>query len=586
MIKKLLPVVGLSVILASCGGGKKGDELKMVEAKGGVVYGGIFKINEVEDFKNLFPLSINDISSHHIASQMYQGLLKFDQQSLEVVPCIAQSFDVNEDATLFTFTIRKGVKFHEDECFGGAAREVTANDFKYCFDRLCTASGDNKVYWLFKDKVKGANEHYAATSGGKASPAGGVAGIKVIDDYTLSIELNFSFSAFPKIIAHSGCWVYPREAYEKYKDDMRTKVVGTGPFVIKSLRDGQMILLEKNENYWEQDEHGNQLPYLQGVKFTFHKEKKTELMEFRKKNLDMVWKLPVEEISSVLGSMDEARQGGNVEFELQQVEALSIQFYAFLSTSKVFEDKRVRQAFNHAIDREKLVTYTLQGEGTPASFGIVPPSLPNYPSGNIKGFNFDPDKARRLMSEAGFPNGRGFPVITLQLNSGGTTNELLAEAIQSMLKENLGVTVKLDVMPLNQLIEEFESGKADFWRSAWVADYPDPENYLNLFYGKNVPENPSDKSYINFTRYRSDAFDEMFSKALRTTDEKERMELFAKCDQLIVDDAVVMPLYYDNYIRLVQTNVRNFPINAMEYRDLSRVYFAIEEKGKKKKKKK
>jgi len=219
--------------------------------------------------------------------------------------------------------------------------------------------------------------------------------------------------------------------------------------------------------------------YLQGVKFTFHKEKKTELMEFRKKNLDMVWKLPVEEISSVLGSMDEARQGGNVEFELQQVEALSIQFYAFLSTSKVFEDKRVRQAFNHAIDREKLVTYTLQGEGTPASgegtpasFGIVPPSLPNYPSGNIKGFNFDPDKARRLMSEAGFPNGRGFPVITLQLNSGGTTNELLAEAIQSMLKENLGVTVKLDVMPLNQLIEEFESGKADFWRSAWVADYP------------------------------------------------------------------------------------------------------------------
>lgn len=581
MIKKFFPVVAMSLFLVACGGGKKGDELKMVQAKGGVVYGGIFKINQVEDFKNLFPLSINDITSHHIASQMYQGLLKFNQETLEVMPCLAESFTPNDDATKFTFKLRKGVKFHEDECFGGPAREVKAADVKYCFDRICSASGDNKVYWLFKDKVKGANEHYDATVGGKTGPAGGVAGVRVVDDYTIEIDLNFSFSAFPKIIAHSGCWIYPREAYEKYKDDMRTKVVGTGPFRIKSIKDGQMVLLEKHESYWEIDEHGNQLPYLQGVKFTFHKEKKTELMEFRKKNLDMVWKLPVEEISSVLGSMDEAKQGGNVEFELQMVDALSVQFYSFLGMGDVFKDKRVRQAFNYAIDREKLVNYTLQGEGSPAMYGFVPPSLPNYPSTSIQGFTFDPDKARKLMQEAGFPNGRGFPEVTLQLNSGGTTNELLAEAIQGMLKENLGVTVKLDVMPLNQLIENFESGKADFWRSAWVADYPDPENFLNLFYGKHVPANLSDKSYINFTRYRNPSFDSTFQSALRTTDEKARMELFAKCDQMIVDDAVVMPVYYDNYIRLVQTNVRNFPINAMEYRDLSRVYFAAEEKKKK-----
>lgn len=584
MMKKLIPVLALSALLASCGGGKNGEEIKMVEAKGGVVYGGIFKINQVEDFKNLFPLSINDITSHHIASQMYQGLLKFDQKTLEVVPNIAESFEANPDATQFTFKIRKGVMFHDDECFGGKGREVTANDFKYCFDKICTATGDNKVYWLFKDKVKGANEHYDATIGGKPGPAGGVSGIKVIDNNTLQIDLNFSFSAFPKVIAHSGCWVYPKEAYEKYKDDMRTKVVGTGPFVIKSIKDGQMVLLEKNENYWEIDEHGNKLPYLQGVKFTFHKEKKTELMEFRKKNLDMVWKLPVEEISSVLGSQEEAKQGGNIDFELQMIDALSIQFYAFLSNGDVFKDKRVRQAFNYAIDREKLVTYTLQGEGTPATYGFVPP-FGNYPASNVKGFAFDPNLARKLMSEAGYPNGRGFPKVVLQLNSGGSTNELLAEAVQGMLKENLGVDVEMQVMPLNQLIENFESGKADFWRSAWVADYPDPENFLNLFYGKHVPANPSDKSYINFTRYSSPVFDSTFQAALRTVDEKERLELFAKCDQIIIDDAVVMPVYYDNYIRLVQTNVRNFPINAMEYRDLSRVYFALDEKKDKKGKK-
>lgn len=575
-MRRIFSVLIGSALLVSCGGGKKGDELVLREAKGDANYGGIFKINEVEDFKNLFPLSINDLTSHHIASQLYQGLLKLDQTTLEVAPCIAESFSANEDATKFTFKIRKGVKFHEDECFGGPAREVTATDIKYCLDKVCAATGDNKVYWLFKDKVKGANEYYASTQQGQKPLDGGVSGIKIVDANTIEIELNYSFSAFPKIIAHSGCWIYPKEAYEKYHDDMRTKIVGTGPFCVKTIKDGQMVLLERNENYWEVDQWGNKLPYLQGVKYTFHKEKKLELMEFRKKNLDMVWKLPVEEISSVLGSKEEAQRGGNVEFDIQMVDALSIQFYAFLSTGETFKDKRIRQAFNYAIDREKLIDYTLQGEGTPALNGFVPP-FGKYPSDMVNGYKFDPEKARSLMREAGYPNGRGFPAVTLQLNSGGTTNELLAEAIQSMLNENLGVKVQLEVMPLNQLIENFESGKADFWRSAWVADYPDPENFLNLFYGRHVPASMSEKSYINFTRYLSPEFDAAFEAALKETDETKRLEKFAICDQIIIDEAVVMPIYYDNYIRLLQTNVRNFPINAMEYRDLSRVYFAKEE---------
>jgi oligopeptide transport system substrate-binding protein len=577
MSRKIVSIFILSAIISACGGGRKPNEgIQMREAKCGKVYGGIFKINEVEDFKNLFPLSINDATSFRIASQMYQGLLKFDQKTLEVVPCLAEEFSANGDATVFTFKIRKGVKFFDDECFGGEGREVNAKDFKFCFDKICEATGDNKVYWLFKDKVKGANEYYQSTVS-KKPLAQGVEGVKVIDDYTLEVHLNFSFSAFPKIIAHSGCWVYPREAYEKYKQDMRKIVVATGPFKIKSIKDGQMVLLERNEEYWEKDECDNQLPYLQGVKVTFHKEKKTELLEFRKKNLDMVWKLPTEEIGSVLGSIDEAQQGGNPEFEIQQTPGLSIQFYAFLNQGELFKDKRVRQAFNYAIDRSKLVEFTLQNEGDPAIYGIVPP-FGDYPVQNIKGFTFDPNLARRLMTEAGYPNGRGFPKVTLQLNSGGTTNELLAEAIQNMLKENIGVDVMLDVMPLNQLIENFESGKADFWRSAWIADYPDPENFLNLFYGKHVPASLNEKSYINFARYISPEFDVIFEEALRATDEKKRLELFAKCDQMIIDDAVVMPIYYDSYIRLVQLNVKGFPINAMEYRDLSRVWFEKEKK--------
>lgn len=582
MIKKIVPVLVALVVLSSCGGGGKKEEGPEIrEAKGGVFYGGIFKINEVEDFKNLFPLSINDATSFRIASQVYQGLLKLDQATLEVVPCLAQSFSTNEDATKYTFKLHKNVKFHDDPCFdGGKGRALTAHDIKYCFDRICTSSSDNVVYWLFESKVKGAKDYYESTKKGKTPLKGGVPGIKVIDDYTIEIELNFPFSAFPKIIAHNGCWIFPKEAYDKYHDEMRVQMVGTGPFIRQTVKD-EMVLLKRNPNYWEIDEHKNQLPYLDGIKFTFKDQKKTEFLEFNKKHLDMVWKLPIEEVQFILANRDNATSGNSARI-LQETPALAIQFYGFQHQSETFKDKRVRMAFNLAIDRERLCMFTLQGDGRPATYGFVPPYT-GYPYQNVKGYEFNVAKAKSLMAEAGYPNGRNFPACTLYFNSGGTTNELLAVAIQNELKENLGVDINIQMMKQKQLIEYFESGKADFWRSAWVADYPDPENFLNMFYGKYVPDDPSTPSLVNFARYKSDAYDALYEQALRETDEAKRMELFAQCDQMIIDDAVVMPIYYDSYQRLIQTNIANFPINAMEYRDFSRVYFVKEKKKRRKK---
>jgi oligopeptide transport system substrate-binding protein len=583
MTHKFLPFFFVAVILASCGGGGKKEEGPDIrEAKGGVFYGGIFKINEVEDFKNLFPLSINDAPSFRIAGQVYQGLLKLDQATLEVKPCLAESFTVSEDATKYTFKLHKGIKFQNDPCFkDGQGREMNAHDVKYCFDRICTASADNVVYVLFESKVKGAKEYYESTKNGKKGSKEGVSGIKVIDDYTIEVELNFPFSAFPKIIAHNGCWIFPKEAYEKYKDEMRVQMVGTGPFIRQTVKD-EMVLLKRNPNYWEKDEHGNQLPYLDGIKFTFKDQKKIEFLEFNKKHLDMVWKLPVEEIQFILANRDNA-SSGNAARILQETQALAIQFYGFQTQGEIFNNKKVRQAFNFAIDREKLCTFTLQGEGRPAAYGFVPPYT-GYPYQNVVGYTFDPGKAKSLLAEGGYPGGRGFPACTLYFNSGGTTNELLAVAIQNELKENLNIDVTIQMMKQKQLIDYFVSGKADFWRSAWVADYPDPENFLNMFYGKYVPENPDDMSNINFSRYKNEEYDKLFELALRETDEAKRMELFAKCDQMIIDDAVVMPIYYDSYQRLLQTNIANFPINAMEYRDFSRVYFVKEKKKKKKSK--
>lgn len=567
---------GALLFLIGCkGGSQKSNDGK--EGKGGTMYGGVFRLNEVEDFRSLFPLNVTEVTAHRITNQVYEGLVKLNQKDLTTIPCIAEKWEINPEATSFKFYLKKGVKFHDDECFeGGKGREVTANDFKYCFTNLCTSFPENQMFWLFKDKVIGANAYHESTVNNKPL-AEGVSGIKVIDDYTLQIDLIYPFAGFLNIIAHSGTWVYPKEAFEKYGVEMRTKCVGTGAFLVQNVKEGEAVILQKNLNYWGVDKHGNKLPFLDAVKFTFLKEKKSELLEFRKGNLDMVFELPLEMIGDVVGELEDAKRGGNLPFEMQVTPAMATHYYGFQHKSELFKNKKIRQAFNYAIDREAIVTYTLQGEGTPAKYGIVPSSFHDFEFDSLMGFTFDPAKAKELLKEAGYPNGKGFPKLTLQLNSGGSNRVLLAEVIQKMLKDNLNIDVELEVMPFPQLLENLETGKSLFWRTAWVADYPDPENFLNLLYGKLVPKELSTKSYLNSVRYQSDMYDSLFEKALKIVDVRERYHYYRLAEQVALDDAAIMPIYYDEYTRLLQKKVKNFPANAMEYRDLSEVYLKEEE---------
>lgn len=574
-MKKILYAL-LVLLIASCGGDKKQKVSKVKDAKGGVTMGGVFRLNEVEEFKNLYPHNLTEVTSHRIGNQVYEGLVKFDQETLEVIPGLAESWEISDDATTFTFKIREGVLFHDDPCFeGGKGREVTAYDFEYVFTKLCESSAQNQMFWLFKDRVKGATEYHKSTISGNPLEQG-VEGIRVIDDYTLQLELDYPFGGFLKVLAHSGCWVFPKEAVEQYDVDMRTRAVGTGPFKVKAVKEGDVVILEKNRGYWRKDEHGNQLPYLDVIKISFIKEKKAELLEFNKGNLDMIFQLPVEEIESVLGSLDDAKAGSNVPFYLQSTPALNIQFYAFLNTHEVFKNKDVRKAFNYAIDRESIVNYSLQGLGIPATYGYVPPSFADYPHEEIEGYTYNTDLARKHLEEAGYKNGEGFPKITLQLNSGGKTNENVAEAIQSMLEDVLNIQVELSIMPFSQHIERFQTGESEFWRVAWIADYPDPENFLSFFLSTHIPDDPNASAFMNSMRYSSEEFDAKMNKAYREIDDKERNRLFMEADQILMEDAAVMPIYYDENVRLVNKKVKNFPVNGMEYRDFTEVYFESE----------
>ncbi len=584
-MKQSIYLIFIFFFLSSCNtssSDKSASKNDVVDAKGyyfegdkkyKIYNGGIFRINEVEDFKNLFPQSTIDGVSNRIGAQIYQGLLKLNQRTLKVENCLAKSVVEENNGTLLTFTLNDNVFFHDDPCFeNGIGRKFSAYDVKTCFDMLCEFRSDNLLFELFDGRVKGAREYFESTQN-NTELTEGVSGVKVIDSLTLSIELLKPCSFFKKVLTHNGCWIFPIEAYEKYGENMRALCVGTGPFVIDKIMEGTQVRLVKNEKYWEKDDNDNKLPYLDIVKITFTKDKKTELSNFRKGNLDMIWQLPVDEMKSVLVSLEEAKNGGNPEFQYQQKPGLSVQYYSFLNSSEVFNDLNVRKAFNYAIDRETLVKYTLQGDGMPAVHGLIP-NFKGYNNNEIIGYNFDVNKAKKHLASAGFPNGKGFPSISLQINEGGSTNVILAEAIQNMLKENLGVNVEIEPLPFPTLIERFANGKSDFWRTSWIADYPDPENFLKLFYGKTVPEKPNEKSFPNASRFQNDEFDRYFEKALSSVDVEEQLINYQKCDNILIEQAAFMPIYYSEYIRLLNLKVRAFPQNGMEYRDLSRVFIS------------
>ena len=278
-------------------------------------------------------------------------------------------------------------------------------------------------------------------------------------------------------------------------------------------------------------------------------------------------------IKDVVGELEDAKKGGNKPYIMQVVPAMSVVYLGMQTKLPPFDNIDVRKAFNYAVDKNAIVTYTLQGEGRPGLNGIVPP-FKGYDYENVKGYEFDVEKAKEHLKKAGYPNGKGFPEITLQINAGGgDRNVQIAEVVQKMLAENLGVKIKIEQLQFPQHLENLETGKALFWRSAWIADYPDPENFLSLLYGGHVPADISTKSFINSVRYQSPVFDEKFNLALREIDEAKRYELFRQADQIAVDDAATMPIYYDENTRLIQVYVKNFPSNAMEYRDMTAVYF-------------
>ena len=510
----------------------------------------VFNINLDQNVTSLDPAFARNQNAIWMINQIFNGLVQVDS-ALNTVPCIAKNWTISSDNLTYTFNLRNDVFFQDDPLFkNGKGRKVVADDFAYSFFRLIDPKVASSGGWIFSDKVKDANS------------------FKALNDTTFQITLVKPFPAFMQLLTAQYCSVVPKEVVEHYGKDFRNHPVGTGPFKFKFWKEDEILVLLKNENYWER-EGDVRLPYLDAVKVTFISDKQSAFMNFIKKELDFFNSVDGsyrDDILTKSGKMTSKYKG---KFQLQKGPYLCTEYVGILvDTSKTLVKnsplrlKKVRQAINYAIDRPKLIKYLRNSIGTPATSGFIPKGMPGFDSARVKGYNYNPKLSAKLLEEAGFPGGKGMPEVTL---STSTTYRDLIEFIQGELA-NIGIKAKVDVSPSASLRDMMSKNEVNFFRGSWIADYPDGENYLSVFYSKNrVPFGP------NYTGYFNDKFDKLFEQSYYESDSKKRYELYCEMDNMVMEHSSVVPILYDQAVVMLQNNISGYMMNPLSLMVLKRV---------------
>jgi len=492
---------------------------------------------------------------------MMDGLVNFDEDK-NIVPSIAKEWSISPDGLVYIFKLRSDVSFHENPCFGeNKTRKVTAGDFKYCLERVNNPKTKTRGLWVFRDRIKGVNDYIDFMSGKSSKETNEISGIKAINDSTLQIELTKPFSPFLSILTMSYGFVYPKEAVEFYKDKFGQNPVGSGAFKFVKWDIDKELVFEKNTDYREKDKSGNSLPYLDGVKITFTQSSETEFLDFQNGKYDFH-----EPSSETYDQLTD--ENGNMKNESEKTYKMVKQpwlqtvFFGMMQSPELpggkegpfTGNKKLRQALNYAVDKNKILKFVLKNRGAPASNGPIPAGMPGF-NPDIKGYTYDKQKAKQLLVEAGFPDGKG---LNLTLVTGNDEiQKTIAIAVQEQLKE-FGIDLKLEQMLQATLISKQEEGVFPFWRASWGADYFDPENFMALFYSKNItPNGPNRVGYSN------PVVDELYEKSLQISDFNERQKIYDEMQRIVIEDAAWLFMYYNQKVYLIQKNIEGFFLDGL-----------------------
>ena len=500
----------------------------------------VFRYNEHKNISGLDPAFAKDNADIWAIHQLFNGLVQMDER-MQIIPCIASSWTISEVGTVYTFKLRDDVFFHPHLEFGEKqTRTVKAEDFVYSFNRLKDPKIASPGGWVL-DTV----EEY-----------------KAINSNTFQIKLKYPFPAFLGLLTMKYLSVVPREIVEFYGTNFRANPIGTGPFKFKRWWEKNKLVFRKHKNYFEVDTNGEQLPYLEAIAISFLPNKQSEYLQFVQGNLDFVSGLDASYKDDILTSSGQLSPKYTNKFSMLRSPYLNTEYLGFFmeSTTSEVESKLIRQAINHGFDRKKMMLYLRNGIGIAANGGFIPKGLPGYDE--FSGYQYDPKKAKILVEEYKNLSKNTSPTITISTNENYLN---FCEFIQRALLD-IGITVTIEVMPSSSLKTAKANGKLDVFRASWVADYPDAQNYLSLFYSENyTPNGP------NYTHFKNATFDSIYTKAMSESNVEKRINLYKKMDKIVLEEAPIVVMFYDEVLRFTQKNIEGLGINPTNLLELKNV---------------
>lgn len=496
-------------------------------------YGGVWKDALHNNPPDLDPVQTTDTTSSEMVYQMFETLVENNTDG-DVVPLLAKSWDISDDGLIYTFHLHEGVYFHATTEGGtptaNGGREVKAEDWVWTFNYIAAPETKSpRAYFI--DMVKGYDEF-------RDGETDHLTGIKAIDEYTLQIELSYPFAPFIGVLAYNTFVVMPREDVEKWGEDWNFHPVGTGAFKFEKWDQDSVLVMTKNENYWKKDADGNQLPYLDRLEFRIIPEYTMEWEEFRMGNIYQ---------SYVDDPFYQTAQDEYPEHFLE-VPQLGTYYYGMNVEKEPFTDKRVRQAMNYAINRQAMIDMVKNGRALPAS-GILPPGMFGY-NEDLEGYDYNPEKAKELLEEAGYPD--GFEV-TFQYNTSEEHNRI-AEALQAQYAQ-VGIDINLQNLDWGTHLDSVERGEVPFFRMGWVCDYNDPDNFLYVLLNSvNIgPEG-------NYSRFNNAEFDKLTKEARLETDPEVRKANYQQAEKIAVEEAPWVFIYHYTTHSLIQPYVHNYEL--------------------------
>jgi oligopeptide transport system substrate-binding protein len=547
----------------------------------------ILHFSSAEKIKGMDPALSQDLYSGNEVNRVYETLLEYHEfkRPYELQPLLAEAMPViSKDGLTYTFKIRKGVRFHDDAAFPeGKGREMKAKDVEYSLKRLADPRVQSTGWWVLDGRVKGLNEFrdkYVKDSSVSTNYDDVVEGLRATDDYTLEIKLLRPYPQLLHVLAMPYGSVVAKEAVDKYGKEFINHAVGTGPFVLTSYNPNDRLIYKKNPNYWEAyypsegekgdkeagylADAGKRLPFVDGIEVRVIVEDQPRWLHLMRGDLDY-GSVPKDNFGTAIGLIDTSKplSPDNVHLigepkekgiSLTTTVEADFTYTAFNIDSKEipqFADKRVRQAISLALDNKESIKLFYNNMATSAQTPI-PPGIPGYdPKFGNPYRTGDLEKARKLLAEAGYPGGKGFPEIPYDSVAATTARQMAEYAVKQLAQIGLKARVVSGTWP--QLLERVQRRQTQLWGIAWLADYPDAENFLQLFYGPNAQPGGMNASY-----YKNKDYDRLFEQARVMPDSPARTELYGRLARMVSEDVPVVLGVHRMVPWLIQPWVRNF----------------------------